>query len=604
MLRIRSQKRTPISKWRRRASRGAGVVDRPNSRTHREETPKIKTTATLASPEVPFHPPNSGVPGHKQPASPLNLTDSVGQVEASASRSKQTARTSATRQSSQKAPKKRSSPQFTLRQNPHLYEINTWAWLEKLSARENRLMKIADVPDAEWDALARFGFDAVWLMGMWQRSPESRRIALADPANVPQYNLALPGWKPEDVTGSPYAVAQYVPDPRIGTWDDLDAVRQKLRARGMGLFLDFVGNHTALDHPWTREHPEFYVQGTQDDFAKEPGSFCHIETSKGSVFLALGKDPYFPPWTDSAQLNHFSPQTRAAQIETLRTIAAHCDGVRCDMAMLHLNDIFEKGWARLLNGAKPPANEFWAEAHAAVPNLILLAEAYWGTEKRLLDLGFSFAYDKGLYDAVRDSNITEVTTRLAESADYQSHLARFLENHDEARCAAVFAKDHLPSAGTLMATLPGMRLYHQGELEGSLIHFPITLRMAADEADDPLTTAFFAKILAITKEDVFHKGSWGLLPLASEGDAPPDGLIVYEWRWEKVWKIISVNLSTHVCQGRVSFGDRPLPAKEYVFYDELNDVRYVRSGEELRSPGLFVRRDGLEAHLFDVTAAS
>ena len=171
----------------------------------------------------------------------------------------------------------------------------------------------------------------------------------------------------------------------------------------MALFLDFVGNHTALDHPWTREHPDFYVQGTHEDFDNDPSLFYRIETPQGSRYsLAHGKDPYFPPWTDTLQLNHFSLPMRAAQLATLRTIAQHCDGVRCDMAMLHLNDIFEKIWSRFLKGAAPPATEFWTEARLAVPNLILLAEVYWGTERRLLDLGFSFVYDKELYDAVRD----------------------------------------------------------------------------------------------------------------------------------------------------------------------------------------------------------
>jgi hypothetical protein len=488
-----------------------------------------------------------------------------------------------------------------MRPHPHLYEINTWTWLEKLSARLGRPIGLADVPDSEWDSFARLGFDIVWLMGVWRRSPESRRIALANPGNAAQYDRALPGWKPDDVIGSPYAVAQYVPDPRVGTWDSLDSVRAKLHARGIALFLDFVGNHTALDHPWTREHPEFYVQGAEVDFQRDASSFYQVETPRGVFFLALARDPYFPPWDDVAQLNHFSPQMRAAQLAELRTIASHCDGVRCDMAMLHLNDIFEKTWDHLLQGAKAPEQEFWAKAHAAVPGLILLAEAYWGTESRLLDLGFSFAYDKSLYDAVRDIQMPDLHNRLTTPVAYQSHLARFLENHDEDRCASVFGKDRRSSVGTLMGTLPGMRFYHQGELEGSRIRLPITLRICADEPADPASKAFFAKILRITKDIVFHGGEWNLLPVTPEGDDTAGNLVVYEWRSEKVWKVISVNLAGSASQGRVNFGDRTLAAKEYVFYDELNDVRYNRTADELRNPGLFVRREGFDAHLFNVS---
>ncbi|MDE3109148.1 MAG: alpha-amylase, partial [Acidobacteriota bacterium] len=354
--------------------------------------------------------------------------------------------------------------EIALRPNPHLYEINTWAWLESLSARAHGAIRLGDVRDSEWDALANRGFDIIWLMGVWQRSPESRRSALADPNNSPYYARALPGWTEEDVIASPYSVAAYVPDPRIGKWGDLDAVREKLHARGMALFLDFVGNHTALDHPWTREHPEFYVQGTKEQFSKDPDAFRAIDSPSGTHFIALARDPYFPPWRDCAQLNHFSAAMRAAQIDILRTIADHCDGVRCDMAMLHLGDIFGKLWAQFLADAKPTQREFWADAHAQVPQLILLAEAYWGTEQRLLDLGFSFAYDKTFYDSVRDLNAPAVHAALAEPLTYQRRMARFLENHDEHRAVEVFGWDRIISVGTLMGTVPGLRFYHQGEL--------------------------------------------------------------------------------------------------------------------------------------------
>ena len=294
---------------------------------------------------------------------------------------------------------------------------------------------------------------------------------------------------------------------------------------------------------------------------------------------------------------------RAAQLADLQTIAGHCDGVRCDMAMLHLNDIFARIWAPFLGDIKPPAMEFWTEAHARVPNLILLAEAYWGTESRLLDLGFSFTYDKELYDAVRDSNPSEVRARLAGDAEYQNHFAQFLENHDEARCAAVFGAERRDAVATLMGTVPGMRFYHQGELDGRKIQLPITLRVAADEPPDPATAAFFDKILQVTKDEVFHQGKWSLLAVTRDNEPISENLIAYEWRSAKSWKVIVVNLTAETAQGRVQFGDRILPDKSYVLCDELNEERYPRSGKELHDLGLFVRRDKFGAHLFDVMPA-
>jgi Alpha amylase, catalytic domain len=491
----------------------------------------------------------------------------------------------------------------TLRPHPHLYEINTWVWLEQLSSKLGRTIRLGDVPDQEWDAIANLGFDVVWLMGVWQRSAESRRITLEDSANFQRFDRALPGWQLDDVIGSPYAVAAYIPDARMGGWNGLDHARQKLRERGVALFLDFVGNHTALDHSWTREHPEFYVQGPLQDFERDRGSFYLADTPRGSVILALAKDPYFPAWKDVAQLNHFSMQMRAVQLADLRTIASHCDGVRCDMAMLHLRDTFGKIWSRFLGDTPRPATEFWADAHAATPNLILLAEAYWGAGERLLDLGFSFVYDKDFYDAVRDIRTDEVRSRLAAPVEIQSHLMRFLENHDEPRSADVFGTQRLPSVGTLMGTVPGMRFYYQGELEGCQPHLPITLRTPANAPPDEFCLEFYNKILHLSKDDVFHRGQWQLLPIRAERDATSANIVAYEWRTEQSWKVVAVNLAGETSQGYIPFGDRALANRDYIFYDELHDVRYPRKGEELHSMGLFVRLDGFQAHLFDVTLA-
>ncbi len=297
---------------------------------------------------------------------------------------------------------------------------------------------------------------------------------------------------------------------------------QEIAFARMALYLDFVGNHTALDHPWTKEHPEYYVQATQQEFESAAGLFYPVLATNGKMnYIALGKDPYFPPWLDVAQLNYFNPALRAAQVAELKTLATHCDGVRCDMAMLQLTDIFEKTWGQFLRGAPAPATEFWSEAHAAAPDLTLLAEAYWGTEPRLFELGFSYAYDKVLYDAVREGNAWHARDRIASMSGQQGNFVRFLENHDEDRREVAFPDDRLQADGTLMGTLPGVRFYHQGEMEGRRITLPITLRVAADEPVDPVSEKFFQQILQITNEEVFHTGAWRTLQVNAEGDAPP-----------------------------------------------------------------------------------
>ena len=197
---------------------------------------------------------------------------------------------------------------------PTVYEINTAVWLRRLGCT------LGDVPAAEWDALAALPVDAVWLMGVWERSPAGLAIAEADPGLDAGNRAALPDLRPEDVIGSPYCVRDYVVDERFG---DLAAARAELAARGLKLILDYVPNHVAPDHPWTVSRPGCFVAGSEEDFARDPSGFLRTEAG---VF-ARGRDPYFPPWPDVVQLNAFSEELREAVAETLLGLADQCDGL-------------------------------------------------------------------------------------------------------------------------------------------------------------------------------------------------------------------------------------------------------------------------------------
>lgn len=491
---------------------------------------------------------------------------------------------------------------FSCRPHPHLYEINTWAWLEELSAKYSRRITLRDIPAVEWDEIARLGFDFVWLMGVWERSPLGRKFFQSDPSSFPEFDQALPNWKLSQIVGSPYSVRQYQPDPRIGSWADLDVAREQLRSRRIGLILDFVANHTAPDHPWVSAHPEYYIRGSQADFRKNPSAFFLQDTSGEPNLFAHGRDPYFPPWRDTLQLNYFEPAARAALIAELREISNHCDGVRCDMAMLILNEIFARTWGPLLAGRKPPACEFWSEAVAALPReFVWLAEVYWNCEATMQALGFEFTYDKGLYDALRNGHIDEIHARLSASVAAQSHDARFLENHDEARAASTFGAAKLEAVATLIATLPGMRFYHHGQLDGRKIHLPMPLAVAAPENPDAATRKFYERILQLSNESVFHSGSWKLLEVSSAGDDGFRNLVAYQWLSNEAHKIVVMNLGASTSQGRVRIADRISPSQQYTFLDQLHDVPYARSGAEIAASGLYVRLDAFRAHLFSIS---
>ena len=223
---------------------------------------------------------------------------------------------------------------------PVIYEINTWVWLNELSRKYNRSVTLATVPAEEWSLLSSFGFDAVWLMGVWQRSPAGIAIANRNPDLLTDFRRALPDFRPEDNVGSPYCIRRYVVDEHLGGPEGLAVARRELARRGLKLILDFVPNHVAPDHPWVLQHPECFIQGTEEDLRREPASFM----AAGPRVLACGRDPYFPAWPDVLQLNAFQPGLRQAVSETFAAIADQSDGVRCDMAMLFINSIFERTW--------------------------------------------------------------------------------------------------------------------------------------------------------------------------------------------------------------------------------------------------------------------
>ena len=230
--------------------------------------------------------------------------------------------------------------------DPLLHEIFTWVWLADLSERYGRTVSLGDVPDEVWDDVARAGIDAVWLMGVWERSPVGAAIARSNPSMRASQREALPDGNDADVVGSAYCVRSYTCDPGLGGEAGLAAARAALAARGVRLVLDLVPNHVAPDHPWVTEHPEYFITGTEDDLVHNPSSFLELE---GTVF-ACGRDPYFPAWPEVLQLDASSPELRAAMASLVAGLVTRCDALRCDMAMLVLDDVIERTWGRRAEG--------------------------------------------------------------------------------------------------------------------------------------------------------------------------------------------------------------------------------------------------------------
>jgi hypothetical protein len=485
------------------------------------------------------------------------------------------------------------------RTHPLVYELNTWAWLAGLSRSAGRRVDLGSVPPAAWDEIVALGFDTVWLMGVWRRSPAGVAVARENPDLVAEFRRALPDYTEADVIGSPYCIRGYVVDDELGGPEGLAAARAALAERGLRLLLDFVPNHVAPDHPWAIEQPELFVGGTDDDLVRDPKSFVRV----GSRVLARGRDPYFPAWPDVVQLNAFDAAQRAAATWTLTDIGHQCDGVRCDMAMLMLTDVFARTWGDRA-GPRPPT-EYWSDVLPAVrrahPGFTFVAEAYWDREWDLVQLGFDHCYDKRLYDRLVHENAGSVRSHLAGDADYQGHLLRFVENHDEARAAATFPPAKLRAATVATLTQAGMRLVHQGQLGGARTRLPVFLSRFPDEPIDENLVAFHHSLLAALDDPGFHEGVWRLAGTAGwPGNHGYVNLVAWTWDGPTRWLVV-VNLSGTSSMAHVATGWDDLRGRTVSLVDPLAWVTYERSGDDLAG-GLYVQLDPWQFHLFRVDA--
>lgn len=476
---------------------------------------------------------------------------------------------------------------------PVIYEVNTAVWLGELSRAAGEPITLATVSDPDWDAVTPDGADAVWLMGVWERSPAGLGLAMANPGLLESFRAALPDLQDQDIVGSPYCVRRYVADGRFGGPEGLAVARAALAARGVRLILDYVPNHVAPDHPWVTEHPEYFIQGDEEDLKADPAGWLPVD---GHV-LAHGRDPYFPPWPDVVQLNAFSPAVRAATAQTLSGIADQCDGIRCDMAMLMTNDVFGKTW----NGraGKWPDEEFWPAVFARLrprhPQTVLIAEAYWDMEWTLQQQGFNFCYDKRLYDRILERDPSAVRGHLLAGIDYQSRLLRFLENHDEPRIADLLPAGLERPAAVAIATLPGATMWHEGQFEGRRIRVPVFLQRRPGEPLDEELAAWYRELLFTVADRGVRTGTWQLLEVGGWPDNQSSANLI-AWSWTPGdWAdgqggrhLVVVNLSEAPAQGQIPLPWPGLPGRRWRFRDLLGGADFTRDSGQLADPGLYV----------------
>ena len=464
--------------------------------------------------------------------------------------------------------------------HPSLYEVNARVLLRRLARERGRRLTLDEISESWLAQLARCGFSWIYLMGAWETGEAGRRVSGSNEEWLRGYRDVLPDLREEDICGSPFAVCGYSLHPDLGEPEALVQFRKRLHRVGLLLMLDLVPNHTAPDHPWVRDHPDYYVRDTDGN-------------------LAHGRDPHSGGWPDTLQLDYANPALAEAMTAEMQKIAGQCDGLRCDMAMLVLPEVFHRTWGREMEPFWPRAIENVRREH---PDFVFMAEVYWDLEWTLQEQGFDYTYDKRLYDRLRNGTARPVRDHLRADSEYQDKSVRFLENHDEDRAAAVFSPEQHRAAAVLASLSRGLRFFHEGQFFGRQKKTSVHLCREPEEPVDPAIEEFYRRLVACLRLPAFRDGEWLLLDShpAWEGNPSHDGYIAFAWEHEGRRYIVAVNYAPDRGQCYVPLPWRDLAGKTVRLRDLIGRAAYDRDGEALLSPGLFLDIPGWGRHVFEV----
>jgi len=485
----------------------------------------------------------------------------------------------------------------------NLYQINTRVWLTEIGRSLGRRATLDDIPDVALDDFAGKGIDWIWLLSVWQTSAAAQTISRSSAEWRQEFAHTLPDLTEEDIGGSGFAVASYVVHRNLGGDAALARLRERMQKRALKLMLDFVPNHMALDHPWVVEHPDYFVGGSDADMAAAPQNYFRAQTqaSAGGRVFAYGRDPYFPGWPDTIQLNYGNSALQDAMMGEILRIAEQCDGVRCDMAMLVLPHVFLETWGI-------ESGPFWPRAIPRVrqksPGFVFMAEVYWDLEWTLQQQGFDSCYDKRLYDRLLAGDARLVREHFLAGLDFQNRLVRFLENHDEPRAAAVFDEAKHRAAAVLTYLSPGLHFLHQGQLEGRQKRVSSHLVRAPSEAVDAGLSAFYERLLAVLRSAAVRDGVWQLVNCrpAWDGNGSCESIIAFGWEKSAAERlVVIVNYSDHQSQARLRLSFSVSDQESICLKDPLSDALYVRTGLELAVSGLYVDLPAWGVHVFAVS---
>ena len=404
---------------------------------------------------------------------------------------------------------------------------NTYVWLHQLSQKYRRAInRLDEIPDEELDILANWGFTGLWLIGLWERSPASRKIK------------QLCG-NPEAVA-SAYSLYDYVVAADLGG----EAAYQNLKARawqrGIRMASDMVPNHVGIYSRWTLEHPDWFISLEHSPFPSYSFSGPDLSDDErvgifiedhyydrsdaavvfkrvdrwtgGEKYVYHGNDGTSMPWNDTAQLNYLNPEVREAVIQTILHVARQFPVIRFDAAMTLAKRHYQRLWfpepgtggaipTRAEQGLTKEAfdaampEEFWREVvdrvAAEAPDTLLLAEAFWLLEGYFVrTLGMHRVYNSAFMNMLRDEENAKYRSTIKNTLEFEPEILKrfvnFMNNPDEETAVAQFGKgDKYFGICTLLSTLPGLPMFGHGQVQGLAEKYGMEYRRAYwDEQPD------------------------------------------------------------------------------------------------------------------------
>lgn len=486
-----------------------------------------------------------------------------------------------------------------------IYEINTRYWMYQLRQKYGENIKLGSIPETEIQAISKAGVDWVWLMGIWDNSNLDHNFLNRHPGLVHDFNESLPDWSIDDVIGSPYSIKMYRIHPSLGTVEDYKTLRNQFRRFGIKIILDFVPNHYGYLSPLVKNHPEYFIHW--DDEPEERELFSKVQTIKGEKWIAHGKDPYFPPWDDTFQLNYYSQETRDFMSDKALELAQLCDGLRCDMSMLCTNSVIKMNWGWLIGDqSEMPDHDFWRDTISRVksqnPDFVFIAEVYWGMEWELMEQGFDYAYDKTLYDNLVANEVDQIHGYLDAELKYQEGLCRFIENHDEARAATAMRENQSIAAAVVVSTLPGITMYHQGQLAGDKVKIPVQLRNKKNEPLNRKIKQAYHKILQFLPLIKEENLEWHKNEVIKASEQDHSTLLAWNWSNKDGIYLVVVNYADTHANGQIVLDQDHLifETEKAEIIDHYTKETNLRNTDDLKK-GLYVNLGPYKFHLFEIT---